>query len=205
MLFYDSNHTPMIPVNILEIYHPILKTFYKDEIVFNETDIPKYYYQIKSGKVKMFNLTEEGKEFTQGFFEKNNSFGEPPLLGTFEYPASAMCLTDCEIYVLEKKVFLKLLKGHPDVHLKFTKLLCNRMLYKAKIMKELSIHPPEHRILTLLHHLKSSAKTEGLFEVKLTRQQISDLTGLRVETVIRAVKQLEKTKKLILKQHKVYI
>ena len=72
-------------------------------------------------------------------------------------------------------------------------------------MKELSIHPPEHRILTLLHHLKDSANAEGLFEVKLTRQQISDLTGLRVETVIRAIKQLEKTEKLILKQRKVYI
>ncbi|MCX7548583.1 Crp/Fnr family transcriptional regulator [Xanthomarina sp. F1114] len=195
----------MIPVNILEKYNPSIKTYYKDEIIFNEEDIPKFYYQLKTGKVKMFNLTEEGKEFTQGFFEKNTSFGEPPLLGTFDYPASAMCLTECEVYVLKKKVFLKLLKEHPDIHLKFTKILCNRMLYKAKIMKELSIHPPEHRILTLLHHLKETSKTEGLYEVQLTRQQISDLTGLRVETVIRAVKHLEKTKKLILKQRKVYI
>ncbi len=205
MFFYDSNHTNMIPTAILETYHPILKTFSKDEIIFNEAEIPRYYYQLKSGKVKMFNLTEDGKEFTQGFFEKNTSFGEPPLFGSFAYPASAMCIEDCEVYVLEKKVFINLLKAHPDIHLKFTKQLCNRMLYKAKIMKELSIHPPEHRILTLLHHLKDSANAEGLFEVKLTRQQISDLTGLRVETVIRAIKQLEKTEKLILKQRKVYI
>jgi len=205
LLFYDSNHIQMIPVNILETYNPSIKTFHKDEIIFNESDIAKYYYQLKSGKVKMFNLTEEGKEFTQGFFEKNTSFGEPPLLGAFDYPASAMCLTDCEVYVLERKVFIKLLIAQPEIHLKFTKLLCNRMLYKAKIMKELSIHPPEHRILTLLHHLKDTSNTEGLYEVKLTRQQISDLTGLRVETVIRAVKHLEKTKKLILKQRKVFI
>ncbi|MCX7550334.1 Crp/Fnr family transcriptional regulator [Xanthomarina sp. F2636L] len=195
----------MIPSNILETYNPILKTFSKGEIVFNETEIPKYYYQLKSGKIKMFNLTEDGKEFTQGFFDKNTSFGEPPLFGSFAYPASAMCLTDCEVYILKKNVFLNLLKAQPDIHLKFTKLLCNRMLYKAKIMKELSIHPPEHRILTLLHHLKDSAKTEDLFEVKLTRKQISDLTGLRVETVIRTIKHLEKTKKLILKQRKVFI
>ncbi|MEO8933605.1 MAG: Crp/Fnr family transcriptional regulator [Xanthomarina sp.] len=195
----------MIPVSILETYNPTIKTFYKDEVIFNELDTPRYYYQLKSGKIKMFNLNEDGKEFTQGFFEKNNSFGEPPLLGAFKYPASAMCLTDCDIYVLEKKVFIKLLKAQPDVHLKFTKLICSRMYYKAKTMKELSIHPPEHRILTLLHHLKSTSNTAGLYEVKLTRQEISDLTGLRVETVIRAVKQLEKIGKLIIKQRKVYI
>ena len=79
------------------------------------------------------------------------------------------------------------------------------MVYKAKIMKEMSIHPPEHRILTLLNHFKDLADCPGLYEVNLTRQQISDLTGLRVETVIRAIKSLEKSKKLSIKERKVYI
>lgn len=195
----------MIPLNVLETYHPILKMFSKDDIVFNEAETARFYYQIKKGNVKMFNLTESGKEFIQGFFKDRQSFGEPPLFGDFEYPASAMSLTNSEIYVLPKTHLISLLKAHPDIHLKFTKLLCNRMLYKSKIMQEVSIHPPEHRILTLLNHLKTSNESTGLFEVTLTRQQISDLTGLRVETVIRAIKQLEKNGKLTLKRRKVYI
>lgn len=195
----------MIPIPILENYKPSLTLFYKDRIVFNENSMPQFYYQIKTGKVKMFNLTEDGKEFVQGFFETGTSFGEPPLFDGLNYPASAMCLSDCEIYILPKSTFIKLLKAHPEVHLKFTKMLCKRMVYKAKIMQEVSIHPPEHRILTLLKHLKETANSESLYEVKLTRQQISDLTGLRVETVIRAIKQLEKVEKLTLKRHKVYL
>src|SRR5690606_16459536 len=193
------------PAAVIETYDPILKAFSKDEIIFNQADTTKYYYQLKSGKVKTFNLMEVGKEFTQVIFEKSTSLSELRLFCSFAYPSCSMCIIVCEVYVLEKKVFIHLLKAHPDIHLKFTKQLCNRMLYKAKIMKELSIHPPEHRILTLLHHLKDSSNSDGLFEIKLTRQQISDLTGLRVETVIRAIKQLEKTEKLILKQRKVYI
>jgi len=79
------------------------------------------------------------------------------------------------------------------------------MGYKAKIMREVSIYPPEHRILTLLNHYKQNSNSNNLYEVKLTRQQISDLTGLRVETVIRAIKSLEKAKKLSIKERKVYI
>ena len=195
----------MIPLNILEDYNVITKSYVKNQYIFNELEAANFYFQIKTGQVKMFNQTEDGKEFVQGFFKAGKSFGEPPLFSNFNYPASAMCIEDSEIYVLPKKAFFSLLKAHTKIHLSFTKLICNRMQYKAKIIQEVSIHPPEHRILTLLNHLKSNSGSQGLYEVLLTRQQISDLTGLRVETVIRSIKQLEKTKKLTLKQRKVFL
>lgn len=195
----------MIPLNILEYYKPELKSYSKDSCVFNEFDTPRFYYQIKTGGVKMLNRTEDGKEFVQGFFKDNNAFGEPPLFGDFKYPASAVCTADSFIYILPKSLFFQLLKEHPEIHLDFTKSICKRMVYKAKIMKEVSVHPPEHRILTLLGHLKLNSTTKGLYQVPLTRQQISDLTGLRVETVIRAIKSLERSKKLSIKERKVYI
>ncbi len=194
----------MISTNLLELYNVQLKLYAKEQVIFNEFDTPQYYYQIKSGNVKMYNLTEDGKEFVQGFFEDGNSFGEPPLFGEFKYPAAAISQTDTSVYILPKKVFLELLKQNPEVHLSITQLLCKRMVYKAKIMKELSIHPPEHRILTLLNHFKSTSNiNKPSYEVPLTRQQISDLTGLRVETVIRAVKKLEKAGKLSIIERKI--
>ena len=62
------------------------------------------------------------------------------------------------------------------------------------LLKEISSFKPEHRILSLIDYLK---KEEGIpidqkYEVSLPRQHIADLTGLRVETVIRSVKTLEK-------------
>ncbi len=195
----------MISTVILEKYSATLKRYSKNQMIFNELETAHFYYQIKSGSVKMFNLTEDGKEFVQGFFGSGKSFGEPPLFGNFPYPASALCLEDSEIFVLSKTAFFDLLKTHTNTHLAFTKMICDRMLYKAKIVREVSIHPPEHRILTLLNHLKTVSGSTGLFEIDLTRQQISDLTGLRVETVIRAIKQLEKSEKLMVKHRKVFI
>lgn len=195
----------MIPTTLLEKYNPSLKSYTKDALVFNEGESARFYYQLKTGTLKMCNMTEDGKEFIQGFFKDGESFGEPPLFNNKLYPASAQCLSECEIYTLPKESFLKLLKQHADIHLKFTRLICDRMLYKAKIIQEISIHPPEHRILTLLKHLKSIAKPKDLYEVPLTRQQISDLTGLRVETVIRSIKRLEKDHQVSLKNRKVFL
>lgn len=195
----------MIPEDLIQRFNGSLKNYSKDHILFNEGELADFYYQIKTGHVKMFNLTEHGKEFVQGFFEEGQSFGEPPLFGTFKYPATAMVLESSEIYVLRKSSFFKLLKSNPDIHLKFTKMICKRMVYKAKIIREVSIYPPEHRILTLLHHLKGSSQPDESYEVTLTRQQISELTGLRVETVIRAIKKLEKSKALAIIDRKVFI
>jgi CRP-like cAMP-binding protein len=39
--------------------------------------------------------------------------------------------------------------------------------------------------------------------VPFTRQQLADMTGLRVETVIRTIKMMEKNGKLFLDGHKV--
>lgn len=196
----------MIAIDLLETYKAQIKHYAKNQIIFNELETPQYYFQIQTGRVKMFNLTEDGKEFVQGFFEDKTSFGEPPLFGDFKYPASAICLTDTTIYILPKTSFLTLLKNNPKTHLAITELLCKRMLYKAKIAKEISIYPPEHRILTLLKHFKSASNTTtDLYEITLTRQQISELTGLRVETVIRAVKKLEKNNDLSIINRKIHL
>jgi CRP-like cAMP-binding protein len=195
----------MIPAELLETYKAQVKNYTKGECVFNELETPKHFYQIKHGQIKMYNLTEDGKEFAQGFFDSGFSFGEPPLIGNFKYPASAKCLTDCSVYVIDKTSFFKLLEEHPKLLFKFTQGLCKRMHYKAKTMKEVSVYPPEHRIISLISYLKESSNTMGLYEVKLTRQQIGELTGLRVETVIRSIKSLEKTKVLSIVNRKVFL
>lgn len=195
----------MISVELLEERNTALKTYSKNRIIFEEGEQANFYYQIKEGRLKMFNQTEDGKEFVQGYFKDGDSFGEPPLFCDAVYPASAVCITKCTVFLLSKSDFFELLKLYPEIHLEFTKAISKRMVYKAKMAKEVSIHTPEHRILTLLNHLKSATQSNQIYEVPLTRQQISELTGLRVETVIRAIKKLEKTKKLSIKERRVFL
>lgn len=68
-----------------------------------------------------------------------------------------------------------------------------RMFYRHKMLTTMSINAPSHRIYKVLEFLKTHHKiTEPFkFVVPFSRQQIANLTGLRVETVIRTVKKLE--------------
>jgi len=166
----------------------------KGETLFYAGDMPKYFYQIISGELKMNNFNDEGKEFIQGIFTAEMSFGEPPLFIGKPYPANAEAITDTEIYALHKDAFFDMLNRQPDVSIDISVTLSQRLYFKSIMASEISSHDAEHRIIKLIDYFKEivGVKTEDKYRVSLTRQQIADLTGLRVETVIRSIKNLEK-------------
>jgi len=65
-----------------------LKKYKKGEVLFQEGTIARYYHQVHLGEIKMNNFNDEGKEYIQGIFTKDKSFGEPPLFANFKYPAN---------------------------------------------------------------------------------------------------------------------
>ncbi|MCC8361038.1 MULTISPECIES: Crp/Fnr family transcriptional regulator [Salinimicrobium] len=196
----------MIDENLLLNHGAKRVTFSKGDQLFREGESALNFYQIASGEIKMNNYNEDGKEFIQGIFSIGQSFGEPPLLANVKYPANAEAISDSEVFQLTKEQFLELLSSNPRVHLKITETLAKRLYYKAIMVSEISSQEPEHRILRIIDYLKHVDKVEGQFAYRLdlTRQQLADLTGLRVETVIRATKSLEKKGELQIKKRKVY-
>lgn len=196
----------MIDTDLLLCWGAIHRKIQKGQVVFHEGDHAQFYYQVESGKVKMVNGNDEGKEFIQGFFHAGESFGEPPLFDLAPYPASAIADEDSILLRLTKESFLHLLKEHVDIHFKFTRLLASRLRFKTILSKEISCFGPAHRILTLIQHYKdnSNIPLQSKFRVDLTRQEIADMTGLRVETVIRALRQLHDKGEVLIEKGKVY-
>ena len=197
----------MIDEKLLLEYGASVKEYGKDQTIFFRDEAAIYYFQVLSGEVKMNNYSDDGKEFIQNIFSSGEGFGEPPLFGNFNYPANATVIKEAKIIRLEKAYFFKLLQSNPELHFEFTKVLANRLYYKALMATELSSEKPEHRILTLIDYLKHDVHhldKSDEFKVELTRQQIADLTGIRVETVIRSIKKLEEIGELKIFKRLVY-
>lgn len=198
----------MIDESLLYHYHAVKLYIAKGEFVFLEGNKALYYFQIGKGQIKMNNFNEQGREFIQGIFVKGDSFGEPPLFLNKSYPANAVALSNVELIRIKKNDFEKLLLDNPIQNLQILKNLSKRIYYKSLMSNEIASQDAEHRILKLLDYYKESFSHQTGNEdkqwVDLTRQQIADLTGLRVETVIRNIKNLEKKSELLIKKGKVF-
>ena len=175
-------------------------------IIFQEGIHCSFYYQLVSGKVRWVNINDDGKEFIQTIIEPGECFGELPLFDDEPFAATAIADEDSVIIRLHRSVFHQLLKETPELHFAFTKLLTQRLRFKFLILKELANHNPENSISTLFNYFKQSQKNicTKCNRIKLTRQQIADMTGLRVETVIRTIKNLQRKGQLIITKGKVY-
>lgn len=183
------------------------KTLNTGEIIFREGEHANFYYQLVSGRVRWVNITDNETEFVQNIIEAGESFGEIPLFDDEPFPATAIADEKSVIVRLDKSTFLELLKDRPDIHFNITKILVERLRLKFLLIKEVARHKPENSIITLLAYLKKQNKSINpiTHKLNLTRQQIANMTGLRVETVIRAIKKLQQKDLLEIKSGKIYI
>ncbi|MEG0928940.1 Crp/Fnr family transcriptional regulator [Chryseobacterium sp.] len=196
----------MIIEDLLISFGAEIKNYRAGEVIFREEEQPQYYYQIKRGKIKLNNYTENGKEFIQNIFSDQQSFGESLLFLEHPYPINAVTIEDSCIYRMSKSDFLHLVQSNPQISLSIYQCLAERMYYKYIMFYNLSFQNPVSKLKLLLDHLKSyhEDKTSYSFQVPLTRQQLASLTGLCVETVIRTIKQMEKDQILKIEKGKIY-
>ncbi len=199
----------LIPPEILEKYGAKITEYAKDSIIFSEGTTAYNFYQVSTGLVKMTNFGEGG-DFIQGLFADGESFGEPALFGDFPYPASAIAVSNVKLWVLRKHHFLDLLKDHFDIFYQLTRILSLRLQYKSFMLRTITCEDPDERIISVLeyfkHKMTKHATTGKTFSnpLPLTRQQIADLTGLRVETVIRKIKHMEDKGNFKIIKRKIY-
>lgn len=164
----------------------------KSELLFEETTAPAYYFQIKTGKIKLTNFQAEKREFIQSIHENGDSIGEIFLFSKYKYPVNAVVMEDCTIYRLEHSKLLKLLASDFEIQMKFLHYLAERSYHSCIFLNSLTSEDATHQLLTVLNHLKGSQNKERFsYKIPYTRKELAFLTGLRIETVIRTFKKME--------------
>jgi CRP-like cAMP-binding protein len=129
------------------------------------------------------------------------------LLVEKPYPASAVANEDTLLIKISKLEFIKILKDYPKINFQFTKILAKIIYNYSLIAKAISANKTEGKVLTILKIHKENCGDQGIknFKIELSRQQIADMTGLRVETVIRTIKKLENKNVLKIEKGKIYM
>jgi CRP/FNR family transcriptional regulator, cyclic AMP receptor protein len=196
----------MINEDLLLAWGAAFKKIPKGTTIFSEGTTCCFYYQLVSGQVKWLNINEEGREFIQVIINPGECFGELPLFDDEPYAATAIAAEDSVVIRLHKPVFKQFLTENQDIHFNFSRLLAKRLRFKFLLQEAFAGQDPEARISTLIHYLKKENKNfcPQCNQLKLTRQQIANMTGLRVETVIRSMRHMHEKGDLLITKGKVY-
>lgn len=192
-----------IDYNILRAYGGVAKKVSKDEIVFEEGTIPRFYYQIIEGEVTMFCSNTEGKELIQSIYKSGDGFGGASLLIDKQHPNAARVSKDGVLVKITKSKLLNIFRDYPNIERSLLYTFADRLNYKSSLSTIWVSPTPEEKIQKFL---ELNYEKEGVerTEIELTRQQIANYTGLRVETVIRTLKKMSKEGKVAIINRKLF-
>jgi CRP/FNR family transcriptional regulator len=184
----------------------VVKQFKKNETILYEEDTNEYMYIILLGKVKAVRTTEEGKEIILAIHKSGSFFGEMALIDGKTMPASVIATDDSLIALIAKQDFFSIVFHQNKVTKNLLEILCSRLRKCWDTIQLLNFNNATHRTKMLLLMLidEYGEKTpEGTkLNIKLTHQDISDMTGLTRESVTRVIDKLQKSKEITILEKK---
>ena len=174
------------------------KKYYKGDIIFSEGECSQFFHYLKNGELSVSNLTEKGKELLQHKVKAGHFFAEPAVLLGVGFPGNVeVCTEKAEIIKIPRDNFITYLKENPEVLFNFTLSVANKSIKKSQLLKQIVLFNPEDRITQQLEDFKREmGKPDEKVLIQLTRKDLAHMTGLRIETVIRTIKKMEKEQKL---------
>lgn len=192
-----------IDSNFINETNADIKKYTKGSLILSEGSVSKWFLFLLSGELYVYNYTPEGKEFLQHKVQENQFFGEPAVLLEKPFPGNVVVISEsAEILLINRDNLLQYLLNHPEWCLEFAKSVAEKNIIKSNSLKNIVFLNPEDRILKQFNDYKGEKKEEMM--INLTRKELSYMTGLRIETIIRTIKKMEKDGKLKIINGKVF-
>lgn len=199
----------MISEKLLKKRGALEKACSRGNALFSSGDRATHYYQIKKGNFKLYTQLE-GKEFIDGFFSAGESIGDSNLFTSEPYYHTAVASLNSVVLSLPKDDFLTLLSDNPSQSIAYITNLSKRSEIHSKLIAAVTCLPAEQRIVSLFKLLGCEYSENGEMTsnnyalIPFKRKDIANMLGLRVETVIRAIRNLSDTNQVVVENRKIY-
>lgn len=173
------------------------RTYRKQESIFMQGTEADTIYLIKTGRVRLYKVSEEGKEFTLDFLKAEDIFGEVTFFENAVHTMNAVAMEDTFVCSCTRELFVKLL-NNPETALKIVQYLGKKMNDYTENMTRSAFQDVRGRVLGVLCKLAGSygKQTETGFTLvlELTHQDIGSLVNASRVMVTNVLSELRKEK-----------
>lgn len=170
------------------------KDFKRGEYLYQAADEDDTVYIVHRGQVRIFHLSESGKEQLIRVLNPGDFTGEWTIFSAKAYHEHyAEATRNSAICAISQKDLLDLLREYPEISIKILSSMSERLQESERQTASVATEPVTNRIIYYLENL-AGAETEDEVTVSLpmTRKDLSSYLGTTPETLSRRFKELEK-------------
>jgi CRP/FNR family transcriptional regulator, cyclic AMP receptor protein len=161
-------------------------------VIFQKHDPGHSLMAVLSGRVKISNVSLEGREAVHNLIGPGEVFGEIALLDGKDRTADATALEPTELLVLQRRDFIPFLERNPRVTVRLIEVLCGRLRRTTVIVEDgafLTMAPRVARaLLRLAEEHGRVRRGQVRIDLKLSQRELGGLVGLARENVNRQLR-----------------
>mgnify|MGYP002401199052 FL=1 len=168
----------------------------RDAYIFFEGDPPDFLYVIWMGRVKLVRHSIDGRDVVLDVLGPGRLFGEVAVFEGAPYSQTAQTMEEVAVIAIARHDYLDLLQRFPILALAVINDLGRRLRVVNDLVQSLAVDRVERRIARALLRLAlyngTPTRDGAMIQMRLTRQDLADMTGTTVETAIRVMSRFRK-------------
>ncbi|MGI2336054.1 MAG: Crp/Fnr family transcriptional regulator [Dehalogenimonas sp.] len=166
----------------------------QSESLFNEGDDAEAVFLVTAGRIRLFKLSEDGREITLGYLGLNDLFGEEILFADNRRTFNAEAVEDTRVCACYKKDLEAMLSNHPAMATRVIKVMADKLSQLTEHLADVAIYDARNRILRTLSRLarnNGETTTNGIrLGFRLTHDDLGALIGTSRVMVTNVLKSL---------------
>ena len=167
----------------------------RGDVIFNQGDYGDALYVIKSGSVRISQVSEDGHELILIVLRTGDFFGEMSLLDGETRSAAAIAAEDATLLTLRRTDFMHFLGENPSAAVEMLRVLSLRLRRMDGVLEEAVFHSATvriaRRLLELLTIYGRDVDGGSLLDVRLTQSEIAEMVGTSRVTVNKELSEME--------------
>lgn len=183
---------------ILQELKPFVKErrYPKGKVIFIKDEPCSELFIVKSGSVKLYTISPEGREQTLRIMRPGDFFCGAPIFDAGRYPVSAVVLEEAVLFSITRDEFEGMIGLNSNLALMIIHDFCKRVRDLVSLVEELSFKDVSKRLARLILEMaeeRGIPTPEGvLIKLPLTHREIASLIGTEREVVSRTLSRFQK-------------
>jgi len=170
-------------------------TLLDGECAYRRNEDADALYQVVSGKIKVSNVSKDGKELLYLVFEEGDCFGEVGLLDFEPRAHNALSSGTTILKVLKKNDFDVLLAEHPEILKPVARVLCTKLHTVFEFFENRALLPLPKRLANRIYELGVSegGNTDNKLslDIELSQMELAHMMGASRQAVGKVLKLWE--------------
>jgi CRP/FNR family transcriptional regulator len=171
-----------------------LHRFSEKQVIYMPSDPRARLYAVLSGRVKLTQVSPEGKELVLCVLGKGDVFGELCLFDEGPHSTLATALEDAEIFTVKCSALAKFMAEDPALVTALGKHVGERIRTLEQKLSDLVFKGVAQRLASLIVDLahdygEKTQSGEHVIEMKITHQDLAGLIGSTRETTTTTLNQ----------------